>query len=453
MRRQPRLTRIGLATLAAVLLFTGVLNLRGAIGSDDSSAWETNPGERSGIDQLVGAPMRTVTELDDQIVSLQDELRANPNASNSATALGHAYLQKARETGDPSYYPKAESLFQRALGQNDADFSAATGLGTLALARHQFAQALEWGERAKAINPYSAAAYGVIGDAQIELGRYDEAIATIQQMVDLRPELASFARVSYIRELHGDIPGAIDAMERAAEAGAARAENVAWTQTQIGNLYFNSGNLEGAAAAYDRALVTLDGYVYALTGNARIAAARGEIEEAVALYSQAIRTMPLPEFVIALGETYEAAGRIDEARQQYALVEAMIRLYAEAGVETDIELALFEADHGDDPALAVKHAQDGYAARPSVKSAGVVAWALYKAGKFSEAWAYSQKALALGSQDATTFYHAGMIAAALGMTDRARDLISKSLTVNPYFSPIHAPAAKQYLATQSRASS
>ena len=125
----------------------------------------------------------------------------------AATMLGQAYLQKARETGDPGYYPKAEALFQQALASEGDDVDAIVGLGTLALARHQFAVALDWGEQARALAPYHAAAYGVIGDAQVELGRYDEAIETVQAMVDLRPDLSSYSRVSYLRELMGDREG------------------------------------------------------------------------------------------------------------------------------------------------------------------------------------------------------------------------------------------------------
>ena len=200
----------------------------------------------------------------------------DPDNGVAATQLGLAYLQVTRETGDPTYYPKAETLFTQALDQDERDFAAMVGIGTLALARHDFAAALTWGERAYEVNPAHAPALGVIGDAQIELGRYDEAVATFQAMVDLRPDLASYSRVSYARELYGDRPGAIVAMEQAAAAGAGRAENVAWTQVQIGNLHANGGDLDSALAAYDTALRTLPGYVYALAGQGRIAAARGD---------------------------------------------------------------------------------------------------------------------------------------------------------------------------------
>lgn len=438
MRWNSRFMQITLAAMAALALLTGALNLRSAIGSDRPGDWVVDPARQSQIDLLVGAPIRTPGDLDSHIVSLQDELRAHPKNGQAATLLGHAYLQKARETGDPSYYPKAEELFSIALDVDADDEFAMVGRGNLALARHQFEEALTWGERAKDANPYAPAAFAVIGDALIELGRYDEAVQVVQQMVDLRPELSSFARVSYLRELYGDVPGAIEAMQQAATAGAALPENVAWTHVQLGNLAFSTGDLDGAAASYEAALFAVDEYVYATAGLARIAAAQRDFDGAIELYGQAIARMPLPEFVIALGEVYLAAGRPAEAERQFALVDAMILLYDEAGVATDIELALFLADHGDDPNRAVELARAGYEARPNVKSADVLAWALYRAGEYEDASTFSREALRLGTRDALMHFHAGKIEAALGNHSAARDHFAQALAINPHFSPLYA---------------
>jgi tetratricopeptide (TPR) repeat protein len=435
-----------IAALAAVLLLTGALNLRGVVGGSDDQSWEIDPTSRSALDALVDTPMRLPAPLDDRIVSLQDQLRANPNDSQAATSLGQAYLQKARETGDPTYYPKAETLFDKAWNRNKSDFAAATGLGTLALARHDFANALEWGKRAHEINLYFPVAYAVMSDALIELGRYDEAVATIQEMVDLRPDLTSFARVSYIRELMGDIPGAVEAMERAQQAGAGRAENLAWVQAQLGNLAFNQGDLATARLHYEESMQTLDGYVFGEAGLARVAAAEGDYQQAINRYQTAIHTMPLPEFVIALGDVYSAAGQSSAADEQYALVDAMTQLYAANGVDSDIEMALFLADHDRDLEKAGEQARAGYERRPGIKSADVLAWTLYKSGNYSEAQKYSQEALRLGTKDALMLFHAGMIEQALGHKEAAVAHLESALTINPHFSVLYAPVANAAVA-------
>lgn len=453
LRLQSRWARIGLAALAAAVLFTGALNVRSAIPAfqeDGAKDWEIDPADASALDGLIGrdAAARGGTPLADLVTGLQEALRRDPDNGAAATQLGLAYLQVSRETGDPSYYPKADVLFTRALERDERDFAAMVGMGTLALARHDFAAALTWGERARDVNPAHAPALGVIGDAQAELGRYEEAVATFQAMVDLRPDLASYARVSYARELYGDRPGAIEAMERAAEAGAGRAEHVAWTQVQIGNLHAGGGDLDAAQLAYDAALRTRPGYVYALAGHGRVAAARGDFPTAIARYEEAMTTLPLPEFAIALGDIHAASGDAAGAERSYALVEAIQDLYVANGTDVDLELALFAADHperGQDPAETLALAEEAYARRPSVHAADVLAWARYRAGDVAGAWSASVEARRLGTQDALMLFHAGVIADASGDAASARELLTRALAIDPAFSLRYAPEARAIL--------
>jgi tetratricopeptide (TPR) repeat protein len=379
-----------------------------------------------------------------QVQALQARLRADARDWQAASQLGAAFLQRARETGDPSYYGRAEAALRQALAEQPDDYAAIGSMGALALARHQFAEALGWGERARDINPDRSYAYGVIADALTELGRYDEAAAAAQQMVDLRPDLASYSRVSYARELRGDLVGASEAMEAAVSAGLAGSENTEWVRVQLGNLVFAQGRLRAAEGHYARSLEALPGYVPALAGLARLRAAQGRPEEAVALLADASTRMPLPEHVIALGELHESLGQAAEAERQYALVRAMQQLFAANGVDTDLELALFEADHGD-AAAAAELARAAYARRPSVKAADTLAWALFRAGQTAEARRLSDEALRLGSRDALLLYHAGAIALGAGDEARARSLLERALEGNPRFAPLHADRARAAL--------
>lgn len=383
-----------------------------------------------------------------QITALQNYLRSRPNDGNAYGRLGQLYLQRARETGDPAYYPLAEGVYQQALARNSEDVTALAGLGALALARHQFAEALDWGERARARAPEAAATYGIIADAQIELGRYPEAVATIQQMVDLRPSLNSYARVSYARELYGQVPAAIEAMERAVAAGGPGQEGTAWVLVQLGHLRFNSGDLAGADEAYRRALNEWPDYLHALAGQGRVAAARGQFDQAIAFYRRATATIPLPEYVIALGQVYLTAGQPAAAEEQFALARVQARLFIASGMNSALELALFAADFpgpGDDPARTVAQARVALAARPSIYGYDTLAWALYRAGQYDEAQREIDAAMKLGTQDALLYFHAGMIAQARGDTALARQHLATALRINPYFSLIHAPTARAVL--------
>jgi len=381
------------------------------------------------------------------VEALQTWLRTHPTDARAYGQLGEAYLQRGRETGDPSYYSKADASLTSALDLAPADFEAMVSRGSLALTRHQFEEALVWAERARAINPYRSAIYGIIGDARIELGQYDAAFEAYQEMMDRRPELASYSRVSYARELLGDIDGAIVAMQQAVKLGAPNGENTAWCRVQLGNLYATyHGDLAAAEAEYRRALVGFPDYVHARVGLGRVAAARGDYRAAIAIFEPLVQAMPLPEFIIALGDLYTIEGRTDDAERQYALVRVVQQLSRENGVDTDLELVLFDADHRREPADTVERARQQYASRPSIKAADTLAWALYQAGDYPAAWAASEQALRLGSLDPLLAFHAGMIAHQFGEAGRAREHLRRALTLSPSFSVIHANQARQTLA-------
>jgi tetratricopeptide (TPR) repeat protein len=357
------------------------------------------------------------------------------------------YLQKAREIGDPTYYQKAEEALDAALSHQPDDYVSVSASGALALARHQFHSALEWGEKARQLNPDRTYAYGVIADAQIELGQYSEAVETLQTMVDLRPDMSSYSRISYIRELHGDIEGSLEIMQRAVDSGTPNLESTAWIRTQLGNLYFNTGDLEQAEVEYQRTLQDRPNYVYAIAGLGRVQAARGNADEAIKLLEKAIAIMPMPEFVITLGDLYQTTAQQDEADQQYKLVTTIEKLYRANGVDMDMEIALFNADHDQNLPETLALAQKAYANRPSIHGADALAWALYKTGDFKEAQKYSHEALKLGTKDALKLFHVGMISLQLGKDTQAREYLEKALTINPHFSILYAEEAQRILET------
>lgn len=376
---------------------------------------------------------------------LQSRLQQNPDDANAYAQLGLAFLQQVRVTNDLSLYARAGKAFDEALARDPQQIDALIGRGVLAAALHDFQGALAWAGKAWALNPFRAETLGVMVDGQVELGRYDEAVQTLQQMVDLRPDLNSYSRVSYVRELYGDVDGALAAMQAAVQTARPGSESWLWTLTHVGHLYFNRGDLAQAAAIYSQVLAARADYPYALAGMARVQAAQGNTAQAIATYTQIIDRLPLPEFVIALGELYEAGGQLEPARRQYELVEVIQQLNAAAGMNVDLELALFNASHGADLAAAVKQARAAYAQRPTLYAADTLAWALYHHGDYEEAWRYSQEALRLGTQDALLHFHAGMIAQRRGDAAGARTHMQTALQINPHFSPLYAPMAHQGL--------
>jgi tetratricopeptide (TPR) repeat protein len=414
-----------------------------------ASWWFASSGRQFpslGLDTFTAdAASRTSASTDKLIQSLQERLRANPDDWQSYSQLGLAYLQKARETGDPTYYQKTEEALDKAIALQPDDYASISARGALALARHDFSAALEWGEKAKQINPDRTYAYGVIADGQVELGRYEEAVETLQTMVDLRPDMSSYSRISYLRELHGDTQGALGMMQRAVDSGTPNAENTAWVRTQLANLYFNSGDLEQAELEYQLTLQNRPNYVYALAGLGRVRAAQGEWEEAIEYLNEAVTIMPMPEFVIALGDLYQASGQQEAADGQYQLVAAIETLYRANGVDMDMEIALFNADHEKNMTETVALARKAYANRPSIHGADALAWALYKSGNYEEARKYSAEALKLDTKDSLKLFHAGMIARQLGDKSQARQFLEEALAINPHFSILYGEEAHETL--------
>jgi tetratricopeptide (TPR) repeat protein len=432
--RNPLLLKlVAVAAVFFAALATFMLVNRGSSGGS-SSAYSSDDNPAA----LVGA------STDTQIRAYQALVQTHPKDSRGYGFLGGAYLQKVRETGDASYYTRAGAVLKTALHLNPRDPAALTEMGALAAARHDFRGALRYGDEAHRIAPYVVKPLGVIVDSEIELGRYREAGSTLARMVDAQPNLASYARVSYWRELHGDLPGAIRAMQLAVSAGGEAPENVAYVETLLGNLYFTTGHLGGASHAYRQALARFPGYVPASAGLAGVEAAHGEFDPAIARYRDAVARLPLPQYVVSLGETELAAGRPAAARRDLALVGAEEKLLQANGVNTDVDLALFEASHGS-PVKAVVLARRAWAQAPSVRSADALGWALTRSGRPAAGLRWARRALSLGSRDPMFLFHAGLSAKAAGRGSLARAYLVESLALNPRFSPLYAPQARRAL--------
>lgn len=386
---------------------------------------------------------KPASATDRAIAAAQTRLRRDANDDEARLSLAAAFLQKVRETADPSLYVKAKSLLDD-LNQRRPDDPRVVELeGTLALAQHRFGDGLALGKQALALAPGSPTAYGILVDANNELGNYDAALDATQKMVDARPNLESFARVSYARELRGDYPGAIEAMQQAIEsAGTTAGENVAYVEALLGQLLLTTHDIAGAAREYDEALQAFPGLPAARAGQAQILVAQGRYAAAASLLDQIVRVQPLVQYAIALGDARTAAGDTAAASSAYALVDVIAKLFTANGVRLDVEIALFDADHHAG-AHAVSEARSALRARPSTLAHDVLAWNLYRVGQFDEASTESTRALALGSRDPQERYHAAAIAYARHDDASAKADIKIVLSENPRFSARLAPDVEQ----------
>jgi tetratricopeptide (TPR) repeat protein len=365
------------------------------------------------------AAPRAAAAADAEIARLQSAARAAPRDVAPRVALASAYLQKARETGDPGFYSRADELLRAALARRPGDPDALVASAGLALSRHDFRGGLRLARRARAARPGALAPYPALVDALVELGRFGAAEPVLQRMVDAKPTLAGYARVSYVRELHGDLAGAAAAMRRAIDAGGPARESVAAVRALLGGIELARGRPAAARASHRAALAAVPGYLAAEAGLARLDAARGDLGGAIRRWRALAARLPLPEYVLGLGEAELAAGRNAAARRDLALIRAERRLLAGAGVDTDAEIAIYEADHGSPPRAAAL-ARRAWRAAPGVRAADARGWALTRSGRPTAGLRWARRALALGSVDPLFRFHAGVAALAAGRAGEGR---------------------------------
>ncbi len=373
-----------------------------------------------------------------------DIIEKMPDAALGYNRLAVAYIRTARETGDFSLNSKAETAVKRALQIDENSFEAQKINASLLLTFHRFDEALEVGTELQQKYPTDSFFYGVLTDANVELGNYEQAVENVQKMVDLRPDMSSYSRVSHVRSLHGDSEGAIEAMTTAAKiADPADKEAQAWCLVRLGEEYFKIGNYEKAEKQFDEALKIFPKYYLALAAKGKIIAAKGDFANAVNYYQSAAQKIPLTETAIQLGNLYAKSGYPENAEKQYELAELIEKNF---GNTDQRRLALLWADRDLKLVEALEIAKKEHELRKDIFTADIYAWCLFKNGNFQEAKAASDEAMRLNTKEAQFFYHAGMIESELGNQKKAKELLQKALKLNPSFDVLQAEKAKSKLA-------
>jgi len=373
--------------------------------------------------------------VDARVSRLQAEVRRAPGAS-AFVALGRAWIQKARNAANPGFYLNADACAALALARDPEAAGAQALRAAVHLDAHRFEAARAAAEDALRRAPDDLFALGVLADALLELGRYEDAATATQRMMALKPSLPAYARASYLLWLRGRVAPALEAARRAIDAaGGADPEPRAWMIVQAATMFWHRGDLDGAEAGFDQALASLPGYPPALVGKGRVALARGDTRAAVELLAEAWRASPHAEVAWLLGDARAAAGDAAGARAAYAEVERLGRA-GEGRV-----LALFLATRGERVEEALQLAGAERQARPDLYSDDTYAWALYRAGRLDEARAASDRSLRLGTPDARLLYHAGAIRLAAGERAAGLALVRRALALNPGFDWFEATEA------------
>jgi tetratricopeptide (TPR) repeat protein len=382
--------------------------------------------------------------LAEAIARAQARLRTLPRDHETWAALGLAYVERARVTADPSLYPRADGALRRSLTvRGTGNPAALVGLGALANARHEFAAARTFATKALRDNAYDADAYGVLADAQTQLGNARAATTAIQRMLDLRPGLAAYARASYDLEQRGRLADATALMRRALDAAVDPAD-LAFCHNQLGDLAWFAGDLGRAAIEYTAGLAADPSYQPLLRGRARVAAASGRLTAAIGDAATVAARTPTPDTLMEYAELLRLDGRAADADRQLTLAEAAHRIFVANGGRDDLTAALLALARGD-AAAAVEHATSEWRRRPFADVADVLGRALHAAGRDAAALRYARTAVDLGPRNAAYAYHLATVS--LGLGDRAGALtqLRRVRTLNPHFSPADGPTAARAL--------
>ncbi|MDL4816881.1 tetratricopeptide repeat protein [Actinomadura opuntiae] len=415
---------------ALLLLVTGVLAATAVVvvgmfrGPDSPSTSSSVAGP--------GGPAGAAPE--GVIARYQQTLRRAPGDYSTWAALGAAYVQQARITVNPDFYPKAEGALRRSLTLNTTDnYQAMIGMAALANARHEFAAAAGWGKRARRIAPSSPDLYGTLNDAYTQLGDYRAATAAVARMNDLGPGVAAFTRASYELEMHGHLAAARRVLRQALQSAYAPSD-VAYCRYYLGELALHSGDLDEAARQYQAARTADPTYVPALQGIAKTRALRGDLASAINGYRDVVGRVPQPQYVAEYIELLRAAGRAGEAARQQDLLRSEQKLMADNGVVDDLSASEYAADTGD-AAGALRHARAEWSRRHSVIVADALAWALHRNGHDRQALRYARQATRLGWRNALFYQHRADIHAALGDHAAAHRDRAKAHRINPHLDP------------------
>ena len=400
-RRGPHATVVG-ALGACLLVAAGVVLVR--VTRDAESQPATT------------MPVLT-TDANAAIGELEARTSTDPSDLGAWRELGRRYLQQAIATSDPAYYDLTRQALDRAAALAPADHSTTVTRGALALSLHDFSGALALGQTAHEQVAEDPDALAILVDASVEVGRYDDAEARLDELLEVRPGSAALSRLSYLRELHGDLQGARLAMLQAEQATSTAADSAA-IATFVGDQLLAARDLDGAARAYDRARRARPGLVTTEMGRARLLAAQGRLDEAVRVAASVVERTPAPAPATLLGELQDAAGRHADATASYTLAQTGAKLLASAGSTVDLESAVFMADHGD-PVAAVALAGTAYVARHTVFTADAVGWALTRSGRAAEALPFVAEALRLGTSSAALHVHAALAYGATGQQPAA----------------------------------
>jgi tetratricopeptide (TPR) repeat protein len=436
-------------TIYPILFFFIVLLSSCSENNNSSTAVTPNPKANFELKELLGRgeglSQEEYKKIENKYNRLKTQYQNGDSRYESLLKLAEIYIYEARVTGEHPYYYTAalntleEVITNKAALTKDQQFTATFYKATVQLSQHNFGQALETGQKALAINDMNAGIYGVLVDANVEIGNYEEAVKMCQKMMSLRPDLRSYSRTSYLREIYGDLTGSKKAMARAITAGAPYSEYKCWAIVTMGKIYEAEGKLDSAAMCYEMATTERKNYPFGIAGKARIAAKKGELDIAEKTYNEAIAIVPEIGFNIELAGLKKQQGATADVDKMVGEIEEMFKEDIESGHNMNLEFASFLMTFKDDYQTALEYGLNEYKLRPNnIDVNKLLAFAYYGLDDIENADKHVNIALATSKKDAALICVNGLI-------KQDKQKIQEAFDLNPYQEHIFVDKAKDYL--------
>jgi tetratricopeptide (TPR) repeat protein len=371
--------------------------------------------------------------------ALRSKISKDPTDIRSILALTTLFIQEARITGNYVYYDKAAlKCVDKVLRQDSLNSEALTFKSLMYLSQHHFADGLALAEKAHQVNPFNAFIYGLLVDGNVEMGHYDSAVANADKMVSVRPDIRSYSRISYLREIHGDYQGAIEAMKMAVNAGGEGDETTEWCRVQLGRLYEYTGDLKNAEMHYLIALDERPGYAFGWAGLARVAIAGKEYQKAIEFYRKADSMINDYSIKEECADAFFMAGKKTAADSLTTLVIDELSRDEQSGIGNDnighyadkeLAYAYLKVKNYD---KALGHALMEYNRRPdNIDANETVAWIYYCKKQSPEALPYLRTAMKTDCKSPVLLCHAGLIYASMDNLKEAKALLQQALVHDP----------------------
>ncbi len=335
-----------------------------------------------------------------KVEELNQKIAKQSNDVKSRLQIAVIYMSEARITGEhPYYYPAITKILDGVLAMDSKNFEALVYKASVKMSQHQFGEAKEIAEKARIINPDNAYVYGVLVDANVELGNYEEAVKVSDKMQALKPSLESYSRASYLREIYGDYPGAIEAMKMAVQAGLPGSEPYCWSKKTLAHLYEKTGKWNEAEKQYQDILAIRSSYAFAIEGLAKVEKARKNFPKALDLLKQASDIMPEFSFHEEMADIYQLQGESQKAKDKYLEVITMLSEDEKSGHTVSLELCRVYSKAGMYD-QAIEQGMKEYQLRPlNIDVNQTLAWATFKKNETEKAREYIKEALKTGSKD------------------------------------------------------